>query len=106
VLHAPLFATLDALLSVVDGDVGRHHLAAAWGRLSTSLGRTKHGNLLADVMLGGDATRLLECVPEKVAMLTLEQVLCAVLGQCANAPLASLVVGLGLHAPTMPPQRA
>jgi hypothetical protein len=38
VLLAPLFATLDALLSVVDGDIGWCLLAAARGRLLASLG--------------------------------------------------------------------
>jgi hypothetical protein len=35
-LLAPLFATLDALLGVVGGDIGRLLLAAAQGHLPTS----------------------------------------------------------------------
>jgi hypothetical protein len=41
---------------------------------------------------GGHAAHVLECVPSKVAMLTLEW-----------APLAGLTVGLGFDALTLPP---
>jgi hypothetical protein len=66
-----LFATLDALLRVVGGDVGRRLLAAAWGHLPVSLGLWMHDHLIARGVLGGDATRLLKCVPKKVAMFAL-----------------------------------
>jgi hypothetical protein len=38
VLLAPLFAALDALLSVMDSDIRWHLLTATWGHLPTSLG--------------------------------------------------------------------
>jgi hypothetical protein len=56
-------------------------------------------------MLGGDAARLLKCVPKKVAMLTLEQVPCTALRQRANTPLTSLAVDLGLGALALLPQQ-
>jgi hypothetical protein len=65
VLLAPLFAALDALLSVVDGDIGRRLLATTRGHLPASLGWTKHVHLIVGGMRGGDAARLPECVPEK-----------------------------------------
>jgi hypothetical protein len=46
-LLAPLFATLDALLGTVGGDVGWLLLVAARGRLPTSLCRVKHAHLVA-----------------------------------------------------------
>jgi hypothetical protein len=97
VMLALLFAALDALLSAVDGDIGWHLLAAAWGRLPTSLGWIKHDYLIAGGVLGGDATRLLKYVPEKVAMLTLEQVSCAALSQRANARVAACLLASLLH---------
>jgi hypothetical protein len=101
VLLAPLFATL---LSAVDGDIGRHLLATAWGHLLASLGWTKHDCLLASGVLSSDVARLLECVPKKVTMLALEQVTHVALWQHANSPLASLAAGLGLDALALLPQ--
>jgi hypothetical protein len=40
----------------------------------------KHDRLLVGGVLGGDAARFLECVPEKVNMLVLERVPRAALG--------------------------
>jgi hypothetical protein len=67
-LLAPLFAALDALLRAMYGDVGWHLLAATRGRLLSSLGLVKHYRFVADIVRGGDVTRLLKCVPEEVAM--------------------------------------
>jgi hypothetical protein len=53
---------------------------------------------------GSDAMQLLECVPEKVAMLALEWAPCVVLGPCVHAPLVSLTAGLGFDVPALPPQ--
>jgi hypothetical protein len=46
-LLAPLFATLDALLGTVGGDIGWLLLVAARGCLPTSLCRVKHAHLVA-----------------------------------------------------------
>jgi hypothetical protein len=56
-------------------------------------------------VLGGDVTRLLERVLEKVALLTPEWALCVVHGQRACAPLTNLAVGLGFTAPALSPQQ-
>jgi hypothetical protein len=104
-LHAPLFATLDALSTAMDGNVRRRSLAAARGHLPASLSWVKHDRLVASPVLGGDAVRHLECVPAKVAMLAPERALCAALGLRAYAPLVSLVARMWLNAPTLPPQR-
>jgi hypothetical protein len=87
-LLAPLFAALDALLSVMDSDIGWRLLTATWGHLPTSLGLTKHDSLIAGGVLDGDATWLLECVPKIVTMLVLEQVPCVALTQavCQGSP--------------------
>jgi hypothetical protein len=82
----PLFATLDALLSTLDGDVGWCLHATTWGRLPASLGWMKHGRLIAGGVLGSEAARLLKCVPKKVAILTLERALCAVLSSALVLP--------------------
>jgi hypothetical protein len=103
-LLAPLFAALDTLLSTMDGDVGRCLLAIAWGHLPVELGWTKHSCLVAGAMLGEDATRLLECVHEKVAMLALERVPRMTFGQWTDVPLASLAAVLGLGVLARPPQ--
>jgi hypothetical protein len=50
----------------------------------------KHDHLIAGGVLGGDAARHIECVPEKVAMLALEQAPCATLRFRARAPLLSV----------------
>jgi hypothetical protein len=55
-------------------------------------------------MLGSVAVRLLEHVPEIVAMLALERVPHMALGQHTNSPLASLAAGLGLYTLALPPQ--
>jgi hypothetical protein len=65
-LRALLVPLLAALLGTVDGDVGRCLLAAAWGRLPDSLGRTKVGRLVANGILGGDAAWLLNGVPKNI----------------------------------------
>jgi hypothetical protein len=104
VLLAPLFATLDALLSVVDGNIGWCLLATTQGHLPASLGWPKHDRLIVGGMWGGDTVRLPEYVPEKVTMLILEWALCIVLMQHAHVPLANLTVGLGSDVPALPPQ--
>jgi hypothetical protein len=68
VLLAPLFATFDALLRAVGGNVGRCLPVAAWDHLLGSLGRVKHDHLVAGGMLGGDVARLHERVPKEVVM--------------------------------------
>jgi hypothetical protein len=50
----PLFATLDAVLSAVYGDVRRHLLATAGGHLPASLALAKHDRLVTSGLLGGD----------------------------------------------------
>jgi hypothetical protein len=65
VLLAPPLAVLDALLSAVDGNVGRCPLAAAWGRLPASLGRMKFDRHVAAGVLGGDTVQLISGVPKK-----------------------------------------
>jgi hypothetical protein len=75
----PQFATHDTLLGAMYGDIVWHLLAAARCHLPTSLGLAKHYCLIASVMLGGNATRLLECLAEKVTMIALERALCVTL---------------------------
>jgi hypothetical protein len=87
----PLFAAFNALLGVVGSDIGWCLLLAAWGHLPASMGRAKHDRLIAGGVMGGDAVRLLECVPEEVAMSTLARAPRAVLGQFTHASLVSLV---------------
>jgi hypothetical protein len=58
VLLVPLFATFDALLGAMGGDVGQC-------LPNTSLGRAKHDYLIVGGALGGEAAWLLECVPEE-----------------------------------------
>jgi hypothetical protein len=99
------FATLDALPTAVDGDIGRCSLATTRGHLPASQGRAKHNYLVAGGVLGGDVAQCLECVPAKVVMLTLEWALCAALRLRTCAPLVSLVVGLWLDVPALPLQR-
>jgi hypothetical protein len=105
VLLAPIFITLDTLPADVDGDVGWRSLITAQGRLPASLGLVKHNRLIAGGVLGGDAAWCLECVPAKVAMLTLERAPCAALGLHARTPQVSLAVGLWLDVPALSPQR-
>jgi hypothetical protein len=50
-LLVPLLATLSVILGTMDGIIGRHLLAAAWGRLPSSLGGTKCDCLLAPELL-------------------------------------------------------
>jgi hypothetical protein len=78
IVYTP-FATFDALLVVVGGDVRRRLPVTTWGRLTTSLGWAKHACLVAGGALGGDATWLRERVPEEVAMFALSQDLRAAL---------------------------
>jgi hypothetical protein len=103
-LFEPLFATLDALPTAVDGDIRWRSLTIARGHLPASLGWVKHDSVVASGILGGDAVWCHECVPIKVAMLTLERALCAVLGWHARAPQVSLMVGLWLGERALPPQ--
>jgi hypothetical protein len=95
-LLAPLFAVLDALLSMVDDDVGWCLLVATRGHLPASLGWVKHDHFVVGGVRGGDAAWLPDCVPERVTMLALEWAPCTMLRQCARAPLASLIAGLGV----------
>jgi hypothetical protein len=104
VLLAPLFAALDTLPIIVDGNIRQRSHIATQGCLPASLGLAKHDHLVASGVLGGDAARWLKCVPTKVTMLTLEQAPCAALRLHARAPLVSLAMGLCLSAPIMPPQ--
>jgi hypothetical protein len=78
----------------MDGDVEQCSLVATQGRLPASLGLAKHDQVIAGGVLGGDVVRCLECVPVKVAMLTLEQAPCATLRLHAHVPLVSLAAGL------------
>jgi hypothetical protein len=64
---APLFATFDALLGAIGGDVRRCLHVAAWGRLPASLGKAKRHHIVAGGALGGDVTWFLERVPKEVA---------------------------------------
>jgi hypothetical protein len=50
----------------------------------------KCDRLIVGAVLGSDASRLLECVPKKVAMHTLAWAQCVLLGQCTHATLVSL----------------
>jgi hypothetical protein len=84
------FATLDALLSIIYGDVRWCLLVAARGHFPTSLVLAKHDRTIAGGVLGGDAAWLLECVPKKVTMLALEKASCVALGQRVHDPLVSL----------------
>jgi hypothetical protein len=93
VLLAPPFATLDTLLSAVDDDIGWRLIITAQDRLPASLGWAKHDHFVASGVQGGDTMRLPECVPKKVAMLTLERAPYTVLGQYACALLVSLTAG-------------
>jgi hypothetical protein len=98
-LLAPLFATINALLGAVGGDVGRRLALTAQGRLPTSLCRLKHDSLVAGGALGGDVVRFLECVPKEVTMSTLSWALRTALEQHTWAT----PVSLGLVVLTMPP---
>jgi hypothetical protein len=104
VLLAPLLSALDPLPTTVDGDIGWRLLVAAWGRQPASLGRMKLDRLIASGVLGGDAARLLKCVPKEVVALARERAPCAALGLCTRAVLANLVAALCLGAPALPPQ--
>jgi hypothetical protein len=66
----------------------------------------KHDCLIASGVLGDDVTRLIECVPEKVAILALERALRSALRQHTCAPLVSMAASLGLDVSALPPQRA
>jgi hypothetical protein len=50
-LLAPLLATL---VGILDGDVGRRIIVAAWGHLPAAYGWAKFGCLVAGGVLGGD----------------------------------------------------
>jgi hypothetical protein len=102
-LLAHFFAALDALPAIVDGDIRRCSIAAARGHFLASMSRVKHDCLIDGGVLGGDAARHLECVPEKVTTLTLERAPCAELGPRAHDPLASLTPGLWFDASALPP---
>jgi hypothetical protein len=99
----PHFATFNALLGAVGGDVRQHLPIASWGRLLASLGRAKHDRLLASGALDDDAVWLLERVPKEVAMSALPRALRTVLGQSTLATLVSLAARLGLAAPILLP---
>jgi hypothetical protein len=75
-LLAPLLAALDTLLSTANGDIERHLLATAWGRLPASLGKTKFGRLVAGGVLGGDAAQILSGVTKNVIVFALAWVPC------------------------------
>jgi hypothetical protein len=65
-LLAPLLTTLGALLSIMDGDIGRRLLATAWGHLRATSARVKFDRLIASCVLGDDIAQLLSGVPESV----------------------------------------
>jgi hypothetical protein len=65
-LLAPLLATLGALLSVMDDDVGWCLLVTAQGRLPVAWGRVEFGRLIVCGILGGDAAQLLGGVHENI----------------------------------------
>jgi hypothetical protein len=88
-LLAPLLATLGAIFGTLDGNVRQCLLAAAWGRLSGSLGGTKCSCLVASGIQVGNAVRLLGGVPKNVVVFVLAWVSHTVLKSCARAPLAS-----------------
>jgi hypothetical protein len=75
VLLVPLFATFDALLGAVSGEVVQRFPVTMWGPLPASLGGAKHDHLVAGGAWGGDAVRLLKRVPEEVATSALPQAL-------------------------------
>jgi hypothetical protein len=81
-LLVPLLATLSALLGVLDDDVRRCLLAAAWGRY---------------------AMQLLTGVPESVVVLTLARVPQVVFGLSTHVPPARLSMSLGIDVLTPPP---
>jgi hypothetical protein len=56
------------------------------GCLSTSLGWVRQNRLIASGVLGGNAMQRLECVPEKVTMLSLVRAPCVVVKLHARAP--------------------
>jgi hypothetical protein len=56
-------------------------------------------------VLSGDATWILKGVVKEVTMLVLKWVPRAALRQRTNSPLVSLMVGLVLDTPALPPQR-
>jgi hypothetical protein len=60
--------------------------------------------LIANGVLGGDATWCLKCVPEEVTMLALVLAPRAMLELRAHSPLVSLAMGLWLDALALPPQ--
>jgi hypothetical protein len=103
ILLAPLLATLGAIFGTLDSNVRQRLLAAAWGRLSSSLGGTKCSRLVASGIQVGNAMRLLGVVPKNVVVFVLAWVSHMVLKSCARAPLASLLVSLGFDAPALPP---
>jgi hypothetical protein len=99
-LLVPLLATLGAM----DGDVGWHLLATAWGCLPATQDRMKFGRLIAGGVLGGDVVLLLSGVPENVIVCTLSWVPCATFGSRTYATLASMSVSLGFGALALLPQ--
>jgi hypothetical protein len=101
-LLAPLFATLDALFGAMSGNIGRLLIVTTWCHLPASLSRVKHACLVAGGLLGGDATWLLERVPEEITMSALVWAPCTMLGQSTHATLLSLVASLGLDVLALP----
>jgi hypothetical protein len=102
-LLVPLFAAFDALLDAVGGDIERCPLVATLGHLHASLSRVKHDRLIIGGVLGGDAARLLERVPEEVVVSVLARVPHAALWQHTHATLVSLTVSHGLNTLALPP---
>jgi hypothetical protein len=92
-LLAPLFATFGAILGAVGGDVRRC--------LPVIASRSPH--LIDGGALGGDAARLIERVPNEVAMSALPRALCTALRQHARTTLASPAVCQELIAPFLLP---
>jgi hypothetical protein len=70
-LLAPLLATLGTIFGTLDGNVRQCLLAAAWGRLSASLGGTKRGRLVAGGVQVGNDVRLLGGVPKNIIVFIL-----------------------------------
>jgi hypothetical protein len=55
------------ILGIMDGNMERCLLVAAWGRLPTAWGMAKFVHLIDGGVLGGDVAQLLGGVPENVA---------------------------------------
>jgi hypothetical protein len=83
----------------MSGDVRWRLLVTAQGCLPTCLCGAEHDRLIAGVVLGGDATRLLERAYKEVAQFALPRALLVASGRRTWATLARLVVNLRLVAP-------